>query len=142
MENRELGMFETFKLFENFNYQGNSEQFVAETLEKLQVEDVETYLLTHILKLHGWAGFIKYRSEDPDYFSQQAYPSSLIDYIAVRLYYELVYLKHRKIHDFALLKSYIEENSALVLIRILKHKGDLPGKYVDAIEQGQAYEDI
>jgi uncharacterized protein YbcC (UPF0753/DUF2309 family) len=142
MENRELGMFETFKLFENFNYQGDSEQFVKETLEKLQVEDIETYLLTHILKLHGWAGFIKYRSEDPDYFSQQAYPSSLIDYIAVRLYYELVYLKHRKIHDFALLKSYVEENSALVLIRILKHKGDLPGKYVDAIEQGQAYEDI
>ena len=142
MADRELGMFETFKLYENFNYKGNSEQFVKETLEKLKVKDVEAYLLTHILKLHGWAGFIKYRSEDPDYYSQQVYPSSLIDYIAIRLYYELAYLQHRKIHDFEILNSYVQENSARVLIKILKHKGDLPGKYVDALEEKQEYEKI
>jgi uncharacterized protein YbcC (UPF0753/DUF2309 family) len=142
MSNRELGMFETFKLYENFEYEGNSDQFVEETLSILELEDVESYLLTHILKLHGWAGFIKYRSEDPDYYSQQVFPSSLIDYIGVRLYYERVYLQHRKIHDFKILKSYIEENSAYVVIKILKHKGDLPGKYIDELEESQEYEKI
>lgn len=142
MDNRELGMFETFKLYENFQYTHNAATFVEEALVKLEVENVEEYLLTHILKLHGWAGFIKYRSEDADYFSQQSYPSSLIDYIAIRLYYELAYLKHRKLHNFKLLNEYISANSAEVIIKILKHKGDLPGKYIDALEEKREYEEI
>jgi len=142
MANRELGMFETFKLYENFEYDGSSEAFVEETLKILEVQDIEIYLLTHILKLHGWAGFIKYRSEDPDYYSQQVFPSSLIDYIAVRLYYERAYLQHRKIHNFKILESYKEHNSAYVLIKILKRKGDLPGKYIDALEDSKDYENI
>ena len=93
MSNRNLGMFETFKLYENFDYANDSENFVKEALEKLQVsnKDIERNLLKHILKLHGGAGFIKYRSEDPDYYAQQQHPSSLMDYIAIRFYYELKY---------------------------------------------------
>jgi len=142
MANRELGMFETFKLYENFEYSKNAESFVEEALTKLKVRDIETYLLTHILKLHGWAGFIKYRSEDPDYFSQQQYPSALIDYIAIRLYYELAYLQGRRIHNFDLLEEYVKSDSAHVILKILKYKGDLPGKYLDAMEESEKYEDI
>ncbi len=142
MYNRELGMFETFKLYENFEYAGDAEAFVKEALEKLKVKDVEQYLLAHILKLHGWAGFIKYRSEDPDYFPQQQHPSSLIDYIAVRMYFELAYLEQRQIRNFDLLNEYIQKDWAYVILKILKSKGDLPGKYIDAIEDGQDYESI
>ena len=107
MSNRDLGMFETFKLYENFEYANDSENFVKESLENLEVadEDIETNLLKHILKLHGWAGFIKYRSEDPDYYSQQQYPSSLMDYLAIRFYYEVKYLKNRKINNYKKLEE-------------------------------------
>ncbi|MEA3371771.1 MAG: putative inorganic carbon transporter subunit DabA [Campylobacterota bacterium] len=142
MESRELGMFETFKLYEDFDYPHNSEKFVEEALEKLHVMNKERYLLTHVLKLHGWAGFIKYRSEDPDYFSQQKYPSSLIDYMAVRLYYELAYLKHRQINNFDLLHKYSLENGAYVILKMLKFKHQLPGKYIDSMEESTNYEDI
>lgn len=142
MENRELGMFETFKLYENFDYPHDSETFVEEALAKLHVKNKERYLLTHILKLHGWAGFIKYRSEDPNYFSQQQHPSSLMDYMAIRLYYELVYLKHRKINNFDLLHEYAIKNGAYVILKMIKHKYNLPGKYIDAMEDSKNYEDI
>ncbi len=142
MANRELGMFETFKLYEDFNYPDNSEKFVEEALEKLHVKNKERYLLTHILKLHGWAGFIKYRSEDPDYFSQQKYPSSLMDYLAIRLYYELVYLQHREINDFDLFHEYSIKNTAFILLKMIKYKYNLPGKYIDAMENSKNYNDI
>ena len=144
MSNRDLGMFETFKLYENLEYTNDSENFVKESLEKLQVteEDIETNLLKHILKLHGWAGFIKYRSEDPDYYSQQQYPSSLMDYLAIRFYYELKYLENRKINDYKKLEGYIQDNCAYVILKILKSKGNLPGKFIDAMEGNKDYDDI
>jgi len=142
MTDRELGMFETFKLYEDFEYPHDSEKFVEEALEKLHVKNKERYLLTHILKLHGWAGFIKYRSEDSGYFAQQQNPSSLMDYIAVRLYYELVYLEHRKINNFDLLHDYSLANAAYVVLKMLKFNHKLPGKYIDAMEDSKNYEDI
>jgi len=142
MQNRELGMFETFKLYEDFDYPYDSERFVKEALDKLHVMNKERYLLTHLLKLHGWAGFIKYRSEDPDYFSQQKYPSSLMDYLAIRLYYEVTYLEHRKINNFDLLHKYALENGAYVVLKMLKFKHNLPGKYIDAMEESKNYDDI
>ncbi|MBN2815707.1 MAG: DUF2309 family protein [Campylobacterales bacterium] len=142
MQNRELGMFETFKLYEDFDYPHDSEKFVEEAFEKLRVKNKERYLLNHLLKLHGWAGFIKYRSEDPNYYSQQQYPSSLMDYMAIRLYYEIVYLEHREINNFDLLHEYSLKNSAYVILKMIKYKYNLPGKYIDAMESSKNYEDI
>ena len=142
MENRELGMFETFKLYEDFDYPLDSEAFVEEALERLHVKNKERYLLTHVLKLHGWAGFIKYRSEDPGYFAQQQNPSSLMDYMAIRLYYELAYLQHRTINNFDLLHDYSLENASYVVLKMIKHNYNLPGKYIDAMEESTNYDDI
>ncbi|HIP55383.1 MAG TPA: DUF2309 family protein [Sulfurimonas autotrophica] len=142
MQNRELGMFETFKLYENFEYPYDSERFVEEALDKLHVKNKERYLLTHLLKLHGWAGFIKYRSEDPTYYAQQQYPSSLMDYMAIRLYYELAYLQHREINNFDLLHEYSLKNSSYVVLKVLKHNYNLPGKYIDLMEESDNYDDI
>ncbi|MFT5659569.1 MAG: hypothetical protein ACI9TV_000190 [Sulfurimonas sp.] len=142
MANRELGMFETFKLYEDFEYPHDSETFVEEALEKLEVKNKERYLLTHVLKLHGWAGFIKYRSEDPNYYAQQQYPSSLMDYIAIRLYYELAYLKHREINNFTLLDTYVEDNGAYMILKVVKSQSHLPGKFIDAMEESDDYDAI
>ncbi len=137
MPNRELGMFEAFKLYENFTYEKGAESFVEETLEKLCVKDIQTHFLTHLLKLHGWAGFIKYRSEDPDYASQEEYPSALIDYIAIRLFHEHKAVRNSKINDFEAFDAYANENLSDVILQILKHKNMLFGAELDALEDNE-----
>ena len=42
----------------------------------------------HLAQLPGWAGFVKWRSEAHEYPWQQRYPVDLVDYLAVRLFYE------------------------------------------------------
>jgi uncharacterized protein YbcC (UPF0753/DUF2309 family) len=46
------------------------------------------YFTLHLAQLSGWAGFIKWRSEQPDYEWQEAYSIDLIKYMAIRLFYE------------------------------------------------------
>lgn len=137
MPNRELGMFEVFKIFENFSYEKDAQTYVKEALEELHIQDVEAYFLTHLLKLHGWAGFIKYRSEDPDNASQQEYPSTLIDYMAVRLFYELRAVKKAKISSFKLFYEYANEHLSDVILQVLKHKNLLFGVALDELEANE-----
>ena len=137
MPNRELGMFEAFKLFENFEYEKDAQSFVDESLKQLHIQDIESYFLTHLLKLHGWAGFIKYRSEDPDYFSQQQNPSTLIDYMAIRLYHELKAVKNSKISNFKIFNEYSNSNLSNVILQLLKHKNLLFGPALDALESNE-----
>lgn len=145
MADRDLGMFNTFKLYEDIEHEGDSESYVEKVLEELKVpkQDVEKYFLTHILKLHGWAGFIKYRSEDEDYFPQQEHPSSLMDYMAVRLHFGLKYMQEEgKINNFDKLQAYIKENRAYTILKLLQSKGKLTGTYNDAMEEHQDYQEI
>ncbi|MDQ7047161.1 MAG: Na-translocating system protein MpsB [Sulfurovum sp.] len=142
MTDRDLGMFNTFKLYENIEHDGDSESYVKEILEKLKIKDVEKAFLTHILKLHGWAGFIKYRSEDKDYYPQQEHPSSLMDYMAVRFHFELKYMRDGKINDFDKLQAYIKNNRAYAILKLLQSKGKLTGTYNDAMEEHEDYEEI
>jgi len=142
MADRDLGMFNTFKLYEDIDHAGDSESYVQGILKKLKIKDVEKYFLTHILKLHGWAGFIKYRSEDKNYYPQQEHPSSLMDYMAVRLHFGLKYMQKEKINDFDKLQAYIKNNSAYTILKLLQSKGKLTGTYNDAMEEHQAYQEI
>ena len=142
MSDRDLGMFQTFKLYENIDYVCDVEEYVQEALETLKVKDVEKYFLTHILKLHGWAGYIKYRSEDKDYFAQQEHPSTLMDYMAIRLHFEVKYMQKEKINDFDKLTAYIKENTPYSILKLLQAKGKLTGTYNDLMEDSQNYQEI
>ena len=46
------------------------------------------YLSLHLAALSGWAGFIKWRADQSEYEWQTAYPIDLVQYLAVRLWYE------------------------------------------------------
>ena len=142
MTDRDLGMFETFKLYENIDYIIDVEEFVQEALDTLKVQDVQTYFLTHILKLHGWAGYIKYRSEAKEYYAQQEHPSTLMDYMAIRLHFEVKYLSKKKINDFEKLQAYIKSNTPYAILKLLQAKGKLTGTYNDAMEEHHDYQEI
>lgn len=66
------------------------EDLIAGCLGRLEVPDSEAagYLTRHLGQLPGWAGFIKWRSGDGDYGPQICYPIDLVQYLAVRLFYE------------------------------------------------------
>lgn len=46
------------------------------------------YLAHHLGQLPGWAGYIKWRADNPGYAWQAKYPINLVEYLAVRLFYE------------------------------------------------------
>ena len=46
------------------------------------------YLTMHLAQMSGWAGFIKWRSEQSDYEWQNAHRIDPVKYLAVRLFYE------------------------------------------------------
>jgi hypothetical protein len=48
----------------------------------------QDYLSLHLTALPGWAGFIKWRADQSEYEWQQSYPVDLVQYLAVRLWYE------------------------------------------------------
>jgi len=67
----------------------NAEIAVLEHLAALALpaDTWQGYLTFHLTALSGWAGFIKWRAEHPEYEWQQAYPIDLVQYLAVRLWY-------------------------------------------------------
>ncbi|WP_309499986.1 putative inorganic carbon transporter subunit DabA [Sulfurovum sp.] len=142
MTDRDLGMFNTFKLYEDIDYIIDVDAYVQEALEKLKVPDVEKYFLTHILKLHGWAGYIKYRSEAKEYFAQQEHPSTLMDYMAIRLHFEVKYMQKKEVNDFDKLNTYIQNNTPYAILKLLQAKGKLTGTYNDAMEEHKDYQEI
>jgi uncharacterized protein len=66
------------------------EDAVLESLAALGLtrEAWQEYLSLHLAALSGWAGFIKWRADQSEYEWQLAYPIDLVQYLAVRLWYE------------------------------------------------------
>ncbi|MGE5217116.1 MAG: DUF2309 domain-containing protein [Chloroflexota bacterium] len=66
------------------------EDAVLATLDSLGIESEtrENYLSLQLAALAGWTGFIKWRADQSEYAWQSAYPIDLVQYLAVRLWYE------------------------------------------------------
>ena len=67
------------------------EDAVALGLERLQVppERWSEYEARMIAHLPGWTGFVRWRSENPQYPGQHEHPVDLVQYLAARLFYEV-----------------------------------------------------
>ena len=72
------------------NLPDRPEEAIAESLEAMAIphELWIDYFTMHFAKLSGWAGFIKWRSEQSDYEWQNANRIDLVKYLAVCLFYE------------------------------------------------------
>ena len=68
------------------------EDAVAWCLNTLEVPETKwkDYQSRQFAQLPGWTGFVRWRGENPEYPSQQEYPIDLVEYLAVRLFYEVV----------------------------------------------------
>ena len=54
------------------------------------------YFARELARLHGWAGFIRWRSSASRYHWAERYPADLVDYLAVRLSLSLALLHRRR----------------------------------------------
>jgi uncharacterized protein YbcC (UPF0753/DUF2309 family) len=119
------------------------EDAVLESLERLGIPaDIRRdYLSLQLTALPGWAGFIKWRAEQPDYPWQQAYPISLVKFLAVRLWYirELVEAVCRQElgipGTYGAISAYMQNNPEAYFLRKEQVAGRLPAQHAEQVEQ-------
>lgn len=54
----------------------------------IPVEAWQDYITLQLTALPGWAGFVRWRADQTEYEWQQAHPIDLVQYLAVRVWYE------------------------------------------------------
>jgi uncharacterized protein YbcC (UPF0753/DUF2309 family) len=59
------------------------------------------YFTRELSRLHGWVGFIRWRSSAKHYYWADEYPADLIDFMAIRMTLILALLNSRKLKRFA-----------------------------------------
>jgi uncharacterized protein YbcC (UPF0753/DUF2309 family) len=66
------------------------EDAIAFSLNRMGIprDQWEEYLTRHLAHLPGWVGFIRWRSNEPEYPRQKHQPINPVKYLAVRLFYE------------------------------------------------------
>jgi len=73
------------------------EGVIAHVMQTLGVpsEQWVSYFTRELARLHGWAGFIRWRSNSRHYYWAERYPADLVDFMAVRLTLTLALLSER-----------------------------------------------
>jgi len=67
-----------------------------------------SYFTRELARLHGWAGFIRWRASDKNYHWTKLYPGDLVDFMAVRMVLALALLQERGRHQAAYTNSEID----------------------------------
>lgn len=75
----------------------NPEIVIAQVLHALEVPEEHwvAYFTHELARLHGWAGFIRWRSNATHYYWRRRFPGDLVDYMAVRALLALTLLRKR-----------------------------------------------
>jgi len=99
------------------------------------------YMSLQLGSLPGWAGFIKWRSEEMGYEWQQAYPASLVKYLAIRLWYEqeLVAVACREElaipGDYGAMIEFMHQRPFSYFLRRERIAGRLPSIYASQVDR-------
>ncbi len=70
-----------------------------------------SYFTRELARLHGWAGFIRWRSNAKHYYWSNEYPGDLVDFMAIRMTLALALLQEQGKHNIAYTNGSI--NSAM-----------------------------
>ena len=92
-------------------------------LSKLKIpkDGWEEFFVLQFGKLHGWTGFLRWRSTNSDYLYQKKYPAYLEEFLAIRLYFLYMYLlKTEKslgfFPDFLRLKQELDKKESFLRV--------------------------
>ncbi|MHB8744223.1 MAG: DUF2309 domain-containing protein [Sulfuricaulis sp.] len=103
------------------------------------------YFTGSLARLHGWTGFIRWRSGAKHYHWSQRCPADLVDYLAIRLVLGLALLREHATRlkvpgDAATLARFIDERPAEAYLRREFHGGRVLPALAQAVEQALASE--
>lgn len=97
-----------------------------------------------LTRLHGWAGFIRWRSSAKHYYWSEQYPADLVDFLAIRLVLGLALVREharRKNTPSTLpeLAAYIEQHTAECYLRQAYQSGTVLPAYAHRINDALAH---
>jgi uncharacterized protein YbcC (UPF0753/DUF2309 family) len=97
------------------------------------------YFSLELTRLHGWAGFIRWRSQARHYYWQQRNPADLVDFLALRLVLALALLEDagrrlRRDLKYPALKAYAEGHPQECVLRRELNAGTVLPDYAHRIE--------
>ena len=89
------------------------EGVISHVMQALEIPEQcwTSYFTRELARLHGWAGFIRWRSSAKHYHWSNEYPGDLVDFIAIRMTLALALLQEQGKHRIAYTHSTI--NSAM-----------------------------
>jgi uncharacterized protein YbcC (UPF0753/DUF2309 family) len=103
------------------------EGIIAYVMQQLEIPEDKWmgYFTRELARLHGWAGFIRWRSTAKHYYWTHRYPADLVDFMAVRLSLVLAILnkshRHHIEHTRSAIEQAIEDNPKEIYLRYELH---------------------
>ena len=109
-------------------------------------EDWPEYFTRELTRLHGWTGFIRWRSQAKHYHWARQHPADVVDLLAIRLLIGLALLQESRRDrgtpaDRAQLRQMLEQRPASALLREALYSGRVLPGWALRIEQGLAHDD-
>lgn len=101
----------------------------------------EGYLERLALELPGWSGIVNWRQKNPDYAANHDAPVSLMDYLAIRLFLDTLWMERicRKTWGirgcFGDIENYFKHNLSEFMSRQALFEGILPEYLADNVQQ-------
>lgn len=120
------------------------EEVIAQVMRTLEVPESQWagYFTRELARLHGWAGFIRWRSHATNYHWAERYPGDLVDLLAIRLTLGLALLSERARKGRATTRGAIEEAIAArpmeTYLRHQLHSGAILPAQAVPVEQALA----
>lgn len=107
---------------------------IIQSLEKLGVHHDHwgPYLRRIALALPGLSGMVSWRASHPDYAAQRAHPIDLIQFLAVRMFHEVLYVRQVSRHvfghdgDVESFRHHFTHHLPELLVRHALYSGELP----------------
>ncbi len=98
-----------------------------------------TYFTRELARLHGWAGFVKWRSSAKRYYWSERFPADLVEFVAIRLAMALALLRKdgRKGHPWTIetIAAAIDDRTAETYLRHELHTGQVLPAMAHKVDQ-------
>ncbi len=121
------------------------EGIICHVMDELGVpeDDWMNHFTCELTRLHGWAGFIRWRAGAKHYHWARHYPADLVDYLAIRLVLGLALLREHAERkgtpvNLAELARFVESNPAEAYLRREFHGGHVLPAMAHAVEDAIA----
>lgn len=116
------------------------EGVIAHVLEQFGIPEDQwvEYFTRELARLHGWTGFVKWRSTAQHYHWADRFPSDLVDFVAIRLTMALALLRKNGRADEANIGSItkaIETRTAEIYLRHELHSGQVLPAMAHAVDE-------